>query len=822
VVDTRCFGIGAALAMSWCMHTRDPHLWFALALAAGAPWILFPWPVMLVGGVLWIAAMAHGSRRAPFALVALMALTAIRARVALNEARQEHEAVDAALHEPTRCALIGTVVASPVVLRRSVAGERPEHHDARIDLEVASASCDEERRLPVGTVVRLYGADERWRRGDRVEVVATIGPTRLFDNPASLDPYVGIALRGTQASGGMVTGTRLGRGAGIAWWIDGARAHVRARIEASYPPPIAPYARALVLGETDLTDADRQAFRQSGLAHLLAVSGTHLIIAVLALSRLLRALLARVPALAARIEVGRIAALAAAVFAWVYADFAGGGGSAYRAAAMMSAAMLVRALGRRPSGRRAFAWSLVGGVVLQPLAVFDLSFALSVAATGGLLVAAKPLAAATRTRGRLVAAVTLSAGATVAATLACAPILLSVGPALPILGVAANLIAAPIGELVALPVSLLHTVLWWAPSAERGAALVAGGALALVRALAQGTVTSPWAGVALPPPTAWQLAVLAAGLGARMLWPEALRRRRLGAALVMVVAFGAFEVVARFAGAPTGRLRVTVLDVAQGDAILVDLPDGKLMVVDGGGLVGSPIDTGRRVLLPELRRRRRDRVDVVVLSHPHPDHYGGLWALFDAVEVGELWTSDIAAAERPDGQVARRLEALGERGIAVRSAKELCGAHPLGGLVVDVLAPCPSFSLAQNVNDNSLVLRLAFGRRAVMLTGDAERATETTLVEGAKELRADLLKVGHHGSRTSSTPRFVRAVAPSLAVASCGVRNRFNHPHPLTQATFAAFGVPLLRTDRGGALVWETDGEELRWQRTRGPVLGEL
>jgi competence protein ComEC len=278
--------------------------------------------------------------------------------------------------------------------------------------------------------------------------------------------------------------------------------------------------------------------------------------------------------------------------------------------------------------------------------------------------------------------------------------------------------------------------------------------------------------------------------------------------LVAIVAVALLEMVARAQGAPRGELVVTALDVGQGDALLVDLPDGRAMMVDAGGLVGSPVDVGRRVVAPVLRQRRRRRIDVVVISHPHPDHYGGLEAALEGIEVGELWWPGLASTTHPDGELVRWVDGLRRRGTVVHQAADLCGA-PLrfGSAEARVLAPCPRADPAETANDNSLVITLRFGDRVVLLMGDAERAAEERLLAThGHELRADLLKIGHHGSRTSTTPALVAAVRPSLAVISCGVRNRFGHPHAVTLATLARARVDVRRTDRGGALVWRTDG----------------
>jgi competence protein ComEC len=784
----------------------DPVLLVALGLVSGGLARVAPQEVALGAAAILVLALAVGAAGARVALAAVLAIAigSLRAGAAVARFEGQRAKADAVMSAPATCSAHVRVDSSPVRLRGAL----------RWDAWVDRATCDVSAPLaplaPSAAVAwagraTIYGGPDDLARGDEADVVASLAPPQRLWNASSGDPRPGQARRSVLRSGGALDVRVTRRARGPLAWIDRLRARVRGRIEASFTADLAPMVRALVLGESDLAPDDDQAFRGSGLSHLLAVSGMHLVLVLTLGVRALEGILSRVEGVAGRVDVGRAAALVGIPVAWVYSDFAGAGGSTVRAAWMMTAALVARAVGRRTDAPRAFGLSLAIMAVLDALIAFDLSFALSAAATGGLLAFARPLTGWLEDRvPKLVAPAAGAVATTLAASVPCVPIVARFSPALPIGGVVANLLAVPLGECAALPLCLAQTLLWWWPAAERGCAAVASGALLLVRGIARGfSVPALTADVVTP--TSFQLATLAVLLAAVVL-----RARPRAAASIACAAVVVLEVGARRAGAPRGVLRATFFDVGQGDAALVDLPTGDAILIDGGGLVGSPIDVGTRVIAPELRSRRRRDLAAVVLTHPHPDHFGGLATGLGAVRTAALWDTGQGERERVGGGYAALVEGARQRGVPILHPADLCGAHVLGGAIVEVLAPCPDFSPDRGPNDNSLVLRIAFGARAILFAGDAEREEESLLLATSPaRLRADVLKVGHHGSRTSSSASFLAAVAPTEAVVSAGCRNRFGHPRPATLASLAAAGARVWRTDRDGAVTVTTDGRSL-------------
>ncbi|MDB4937035.1 MAG: internalization-related competence protein ComEC/Rec2, partial [Labilithrix sp.] len=421
-------------------------------------------------------------------------LGAARATSAVRRYERDRAAiVDGSRRWPARCRIAGVVARSPVLLGDALS----------LDVDVTEGDCDVRGRVtlhvPRGSPPEMAPV---LARGDVVEAVAQLAPGHRFWNDATGDPRPPQARRGVLLSGGAQDVVVRARGHGLGALIDRARHRLRERIVATFPPDTTAMARALVLGEDDLTASDQRAFRRSGLAHLLAVSGMHLVLVVATFVAFLRALLVRMPAVATRVAPMRVAAACGVPLAWIYADLAGGSGSAIRAAWMVTAGFLAHVLSRKPDTPRAFGLSVAGMALADPLVAFDLSFALSAAATAGLLALSGRIAAAllARTPGWLALPVR-AVSASLAASIACAPVLACMTSDLPIAGVLANLLAVPLGEMAALPLCLAHAFLEPLPGAERGCAVAASGALGLVRALAHVFAHVPWGTAPVPAPT---------------------------------------------------------------------------------------------------------------------------------------------------------------------------------------------------------------------------------------------------------------------------------------------------------------------------------
>jgi competence protein ComEC len=251
-------------------------------------------------------------------------------------------------------------------------------------------------------------------------------------------------------------------------------------------------------------------------------------------------------------------------------------------------------------------------------------------------------------------------------------------------------------------------------------------------------------------------------------------------------------------------LRTTFLDVGQGDCVLVEWPGGKMMIDTGPSSRSG--DAGRKVIVPYLRYCGVTSIDALLITHPDDDHLGGAVSVIDAITVQHVYRS---GAWPVNQQTAAFDSILRERNIPV---DQLHSGHMLqfNKVRMYVLSPDSLASTGAACNNTSIVLRVLYGNVPMLLTGDAENKPEGRMIRRyGGMLSTKLLKLGHHGSRTSSTEEFLDVVCPAEAVISCGRLNRFKHPHPMTLKRTACSGARIHRTDIEGAVIFETDGRSL-------------
>lgn len=567
----------------------------------------------------------------------------------------------------------------------------------------------------------------------------------------------------------------------------------------------APLARALLIAdERDISPAIRRQFADAGIIHMLSVSGLH--VAVLAEGVVLVLMIAGAST--------RRAELVATITIGTFVLFVGAPSPAVRSAAMYTAVIISRRL-QRPTSP----WALLAlGAALpliQPRVMNEIGYHLSVAGMAGLIASGKLARRLPFDRmpvwGRRLARETL---ATIVASAVTAPIVAWHFGRVSLAAPLTNLAAAPLFGL-AQPVLFLSLAL--API-RPVAALLADGTRVLLAGIEKvGAIGAeiPASALDVQPGAVTALLLVAASAsllaaGASRYWGRP--------ALVSALAIGAalWWPVVRRAGS---RVELHMIDVGQGDAIALRTPRWRWILVDAGDQWREG-DLGERVVAPYLRRRGGE-IAAFILSHPHADHIGGAASVIRRMPVSFLWDGGF-----PQGSSVYEgvLDAARERGVAWRAAR-MNSTVEIDGVRLTVLSPdSAEIAAAPDANAASVVVMAEYRGVRILLTGDAERDVESRLAQRlGRTLRADVLKVGHHGSATSTTPPLLDAVAPRLALVSVGAGNRYGHPSPDVLDALRARGTQVVRTDDGGSIVVGIDGsdklhittEDSRWTLRR-------
>jgi competence protein ComEC len=544
---------------------------------------------------------------------------------------------------------------------------------------------------------------------------------------------------------------------------------------------------ALVTGDRLMLSPElEELYRDAGIFHVMAISGAQVAIVILVFYFALR-----------RLGVSEVLTL------WVlllvvplYAAFCGSAPPVVRAVLGAAFVVVARLLSLDRPHMNALGLTALLLLSWEPISLEDPGFQLSFAAMAAILWLAEPLARRLAPLGVLATPLSVS----MAAQTAVLPITAWHFHALTWVAPLASLVAVPLSGAIVIA-GLALVPLAGVPLVSDFLSLVAHAGVALLTGAARLAAELPGATIAVARPSlGWMLAYYGAVVFIRI---GGGRIRSLGliglGSLLLALPFGKGEAL----GEP-GGLAVTALDVGHGDAIVLSLPDGKRVLVDAGGLPATSFDIGERVVLPYLLDHGGRRLDGVVLTHSDFDHIGGMAAVLDSMDVGELWEGG-ASWERP---AYRRLrKAALERAVPVRRIRP-GESFRWGGLLFEILAASGVEGMEpESENDRSLVMRLTFGESSLLLTGDAGEELERALLSSGASLEADVLKVAHHGSESSTSAPFLDAVRPRFAILSARENVGWPLPAPAVLDRLRASGIDYARTDEEGAITVRLDAE---------------
>jgi competence protein ComEC len=321
---------------------------------------------------------------------------------------------------------------------------------------------------------------------------------------------------------------------------------------------------------------------------------------------------------------------------------------------------------------------------------------------------------------------------------------------------------------------------------------------------------APWLAARVPPP-GWPLVALYSAALLIALYAPRLPVRRAGAAATVAVVLLAIDGAGERPGAPNpSGLELTMFDVGQAESMLLRGPTGRTLLIDAAGVpFGGSLDIGARVLAPALWHRGIRSLDALLLTHGDPDHIGGAATLIDVFRPRHLWEGIVVPRHEPSSAVRIRAAAAGASAALLRAGRQWIWDNA----TIRVLHPPePDWERPRIRNDDSVVMEVRYGDVAILLTGDISRDVERAIAPQLTPARWRVLKVGHHGSRTSTSVQLLESWRPQLALISAGRGNSFGHPTADVLRRLDAIGATTLRTDLHGQITVDTDGRTLRWK----------
>jgi len=598
-------------------------------------------------------------------------------------------------------------------------------------------------------------------------------------NAGGFDYEAWLLSEGVTATGSTRT---LSCGKPVGFSFDGLRFRLRQHFSRTFnATPEAGVLLALISGDRALMPvAAWNLYAATGIVHLMAISGLHVTLLAAVVFGLALRLLRRFPELALRIPLHKPALLAGFGVALLYSLIAGLSVPTLRTLIMLGVVAGALCLERRLPAFHILLLALIAVLLWSPLAVHAAGFWLSFGAVALLMLLGQT--------GRELPLWRQALQTQFLVSLLLLPLTLWFFEQLSWVSPLANLLAVPLVTFVIVPLGLLG-LLGWLCGLHAGAGLLWSGAmglLALLDALLEQFAAWPAAHVAFSLPGAAGLLLLAAAL-ACLLQPVQPRLRWLAPVFLLPLLFPA-------APLRPGQLRLTLLDVGQGLAVLVETP-GHRLLYDAGPALGPHADAGSRFILPALRRQGVHSLDRLVLSHADLDHTGGARTLLAGLRIGAGLGARPAAAALPPGLAWTDCRA-GQR-------------WRWDGWEFAVLFPSAEQAyFARNDNNRSCVLRISRGRASILLPGDIDRLAELSLLERfpAASLRSTVLVLAHHGSRSASSAEFLAVVQPRWALVSAGYRNAFRHPSEKVLERLRVAGIPLRNTARSGAITLLLDG----------------
>lgn len=723
-----------------------------------------------------------------------------------------------------------------------------ESPDGQVLIVAIRHIIEANKDLPVeGKVMLTVRVNYPRQYGDFIRFRSRLRKPHNFHNPGSFDyekhlRAQGIMVQGTVYAPSDMVLIKTGLGNPFKMGLERLRSRLRQVIAENSSTPEREIIQALLLGETkQIPPLIRENFNRTGTSHILAISGLNVAMVASFTIFLTMVIMKSSPYLLLRFNAVRVATFVALVPVIIYALIAGLGISVIRATIMLLVFLLAILLRKDRDLFNTLALAALIILLISPYALFDVSFQLSFVAVASLIFVSPILTTLFRsgqTEGKaatvslprkILHTLLLFICVTLSATLGTLPIIASSFNGLSTITLLANLIIVPLLGMVALTTGIAVIITLPLSSALAGllvqlTSLPAGLSVAVINFLA----SLPGSYVIITTPGLLEMIcyyllliiiviMIRNKMGGNYPAGGQTARQQIFlklALLALIIFFTGDALYLAGRGHFRRQLEVTAIDVGQGSATLISLPAGKNMLIDGGGSAMGSFDMGKFVLAPYLWRQRISKFDVVVLTHAHPDHLLGLLHILKNFPVREVWTSGHASATE---DYKNFLKLIKEKGVTHRIVGEKTAPLVINGVGFTVFNAGASTlpfksqaALFRETNDSSLAIKIVFGQVGFLFPGDISDAMEKKIMEMGADIKSDVLFVPHHGSFSSSSVPFLKAVRPRIAIISCGLNNAYNLPHPDVLKRYAALSARIYRTDLDGAVTLTTDGREIR------------
>ncbi len=669
-------------------------------------------------------------------------------------------------------------------------------------------------------IVNIRTARREWRYGDRVRFKVRPVVPRDSGNPGGFNYANYLARREIYASGFLDNDQEVElvqrESGALRGSIEDLRRAIRRHIQENFSASHGALLKALVIGDMgEISKETRGAFTAAGVNHVLSISGLHVAMLGLVVFALIRFGCAWSTYCLLRWNLLKVAAFFSFLAVIFYTALAGAMVPTVRSAIMIGVYQLAVLLDREEEVFTSLALAALLIALVWPGVVADISFQLSFLAVLFIVWGVRKMQArrAPKRRDELpqerrwlrekLRQAAPHFMVPLLATLGTGPLIAHYFGHLSLAGFVANPLIVPLIGFIVVPIGLLVGFLAVvAPQAAPSLVWLTDKLLTLTLWLVDWLARLPFANIGVPAPNAWEVI----GLYSLILLLFTLKRNRyVFAAMVLVVtglcADGYYWWQERWRRA---NLRVTHLNVGQGDAAVVELPGSKVLLLDAGGTAFGDFDPGESIVAPFLRARKILKVDYLAVTHPRIDHYGGMRAIAAEFSPTEFWSGD---GRGKAGRFEDLEEALAQAKIPRRSltAGEPCRA-------IDTISFCVVSAPAGNGDDGSVVLLLEHGKLRYLFAGDIDKRQEAILLQSKVLPPGGVLKVPRHGSASASSSEFVAALRPRLAIISAGARGRLEGQRDEVSERYSAGGAIVLRTDRDGAIIVESDGASIRYR----------